>query len=36
MRRLIELIDEGIESVGEQLSRGENYPVWLAETLPKA
>lgn len=28
IRRLIELIDEGIDSAGEQLSRGESYRAW--------
>jgi hypothetical protein len=28
MRRLIELIDEGIDSAGDQLSRGESYRAW--------
>jgi hypothetical protein len=30
IRRLIELVDEGIDSAGEQLSRGESYRAWRA------
>lgn len=30
IRRLIELIDEGIDSAGEQLSRGESLRAWRA------
>ncbi|MFI5706477.1 hypothetical protein [Kribbella sp. NPDC051620] len=30
IQRLIELIDEGIDSAGEQLSRGENFSAWRA------
>jgi hypothetical protein len=30
VRRLIELIDEGIDSAGEQLSRSESYRAWRA------
>jgi hypothetical protein len=30
LRRLIELIDEGIDSAGEQLSRAGGYRAWRA------
>jgi hypothetical protein len=36
IRRLIELIDEGIDSVGEQLVRGEDLRVWRAPVGTRA
>jgi hypothetical protein len=37
IRRLIELVDQGIDSAGEQLSKGEPYRAWRAPvgTLPR-
>jgi len=37
IRRLIELIDEGIDSAGEQLARGEDFRGWRApvETMAR-